>query len=202
MTKATSSAAAAGSTRLLERSPRPWHNPPPARHTRRASIVVACVTSAIAAATVSAGAALLLAGGSGQAPDSATAGPAQVDGTADCAHTTEGDKLISNAAGGTGSGPDAILAFEHAYYVTRSGAAARAVIAPDGAVPAIEHLQAGIDSLPTGTKHCVVITPAAEGFDIELSEWIPGKPANVWRQHITTTVQDGRTLIKSISATG
>ncbi|WP_433635579.1 hypothetical protein [Nocardia sp. CA-120079] len=118
-----------------------------------------------------------------------------------CGPSTDAGVVRGNGAGGTGSGPEAILAFEHAYYVARSGEQARAVVAADAAVSTVERLQTGIDSVPLGTTYCVTVreqSPAT--FAIELSEMRPGLPKTVYQQQITTTVRDGRTLITGISA--
>ncbi|MDI9919228.1 hypothetical protein [Rhodococcus sp. IEGM 1379] len=57
------------------------------------------------------------------------------------------------------SGASVIAAFEHAYYVTRSGVAFRALATPDATRPIADKIKAGIDPVPAGTTHCAAITP-------------------------------------------
>ncbi|WP_232330120.1 hypothetical protein [Rhodococcus sp. BH4] len=64
-------------------------------------------------------------------------------------HTDQGDQQ---------SGAGVIAAFEHAYYVTRSGDDVRALTTPDTTLPLADKIKAGIDSVPTGTTHCVQIS--------------------------------------------
>ncbi|MBF6095751.1 hypothetical protein [Nocardia cyriacigeorgica] len=68
---------------------------------------------------------------------------------------------ITSDAGDDASLTGVIAAFEHAYYVRRDPAAAMGVLAPDTGITA-EALAAGIASIPTGTTHCVAITPIAD----------------------------------------
>ncbi|MGW5569795.1 hypothetical protein ACWEVD_01225 [Nocardia thailandica] len=136
---------------------------------------------------------------------SATATPAStVPGFADggpCTAITTATKVQGNGAGGTDSGPAAILAFEHAYYAERSGSRAREVVAPDGTVSPAETIQRGIDTIPVGTVHCVTITPQSEPgrWLVEIIARTPSGSSG-YRQNITTTVVDGRTLITDITS--
>ncbi|GCB59583.1 hypothetical protein HND25_26870 [Rhodococcus erythropolis] len=98
------------------------------------------------------------------------------------------------------SGPGVIAAFEHAYYVTRSGPAVRALTTPDTSLPPAEKIQAGIDTVPTGTTHCVRITPITAGiYSIALTEMRPGQPPAQFPQTITTTNIDGRWFVDVIN---
>ncbi len=118
-----------------------------------------------------------------------------------CTPITTPTKVRGNGPGGTDSGPSAILAFEHAYYATRSGAKAREVVTPDASVSPVETIQQGIDTIPVGTVHCVTITPHAEPgkFNVEI---VARQQANSssYRQIITTAPVDGRTLITKITS--
>ncbi|GGK68968.1 hypothetical protein [Nocardia camponoti] len=118
-----------------------------------------------------------------------------------CAPITTPAKVRGNGPGGTDSGPSAILAFEHAYYATRSGAKAREVVTPDASVSPVETIQQGIDTVPVGTVHCVTITPHAEPgkFNVEI---VARQQANSssYRQIITTAPVEGRTLITKITS--
>jgi hypothetical protein len=104
-------------------------------------------------------------------------------------------------SGNQDSGPGVIAAFEHAYYVDRSGDAARALAAPDSPLPAGPVIQtSGIDTVPVGTTHCVRITPITSGvYAVALAEMRPGQPPKQWAQTITTKELDGRWFIDVIS---
>ncbi|MQP33492.1 hypothetical protein GEO20_16105 [Rhodococcus erythropolis] len=98
------------------------------------------------------------------------------------------------------SGPGVIAAFEHAYYVTRSGTAVRALTTPDTSLPAKEKIQAGIDTVPTGTTHCVRITPISAGiYSVALTEMRPGQPPAQLPQAITAKELDGRWFVDIIN---
>ncbi|MEU4060323.1 hypothetical protein [Rhodococcus qingshengii] len=98
------------------------------------------------------------------------------------------------------SGPGVIAAFEHAYYVTRSGTVVRALTTPDTSLPAKEKIQAGIDTVPTGTTHCVRITPIAAGiYSVALTEMRPGQPPAQFPQTVTAKELDGRWFVDVIN---
>ncbi|NUP29079.1 MAG: hypothetical protein HOQ44_20720 [Nocardia sp.] len=146
--------------------------------------------------------------GAGPVPDEGaglrfTAGSAGADPAAAACPAERTAEVVRGAGpGGTTSGPEAILRFQYAYYVQRSGAEARAAVAPDAPVSAAEVIQAGIDSVAPGTAHCVHITTVADGrYTVEVTEFRSGgEPATYSRQTVTTAVVDGRTLITGISA--
>ncbi|MFX0581125.1 hypothetical protein [Nocardia nepalensis] len=99
------------------------------------------------------------------------------------------------------SGPQAITAFEASYYVARDAGQARAVVSSDAAVPSIDQIQAGIDSVPPGTTYCVQIHPLESGqYLVELTEIRPGQAGMTWRQRISTIEIDGHAMITSIAA--
>ncbi|OBA51629.1 hypothetical protein A5789_27215 [Nocardia sp. 852002-51101_SCH5132738] len=132
-----------------------------------------------------------------------TTPPAAPVATAGCEQHTGSDYTSGTGPGGTSDGPAAILAFEHGYYVARSGAAARASVAPDASVPTAAAIQAGIDQMPPGVRYCVHITPAPAGggsiWNVELTEQYPGEQPAIWHQTITTLTAGGRTLILAIT---
>ncbi|WP_260457295.1 hypothetical protein [Rhodococcus qingshengii] len=98
------------------------------------------------------------------------------------------------------SGPGVIAAFEYAYYITRSGAAVRALTTPDTSLPPAEKIQAGIDTVPTGTTHCVRITPiTTDVYSVALAEMRPGAAPAQFPQTITTTNIDGRWFVDVIT---
>ncbi|MFD3593643.1 hypothetical protein ACFWU5_13010 [Nocardia sp. NPDC058640] len=131
-----------------------------------------------------------------------TAGNLTADPAGQCP-TERTDTVVRSAeAGGTDSGPDAVLAFQHAYYVTRSGAQARAVVTPDAEVSPAAVIQRGIDTIPVGTTHCVRITTVAtDRFTVEVTEFRPaGAPATYTKQSVRTAQVGDRTLITGIAA--
>ena len=98
------------------------------------------------------------------------------------------------------SGAGVIAAFEHAYYVARSGTVVRELTTPDTSLPAKEKIQAGIDTVPTGTTHCVRITPIAAGiYSVALTEMRPGQPPTQFPQTITTKELGGRWFVDVIN---
>lgn len=142
------------------------------------------------------------ASGKHAAPLQFTAGNLTADTLGACP-TERTDTVVRSAeAGGTGSGPDAVLAFQYAYYVTRSGEQARAAATPDADVSPAAVIQRGIDSIPVGTTHCVRITTvAADRFTVEVTEFRPaGAPATYTKQSVRTAVVGDRTYIAGIAA--
>ncbi|WP_214514789.1 hypothetical protein [Rhodococcus sp. WY5] len=117
--------------------------------------------------------------------------PAAAETDATACRTDPGDQK---------SGAGVIAAFEHAYYVTRSGTAVRALATPDTSLPAKEKIQAGIDTVPTGTAHCVRITSiTAEIYSVALTEIRPGQPPAQFPQTITAKELDGRWFVDVIN---
>lgn len=121
---------------------------------------------------------------------------------ADCPAGRTGTEVRGAGRGGAMSGPDAVLAFQYAYYVERSGAAARQLVAPDAAVSPADVIQKGIDSIPPGTTHCVRIVSVGDNrYSVEVTEHRPGgAPATYSTQTVTTAEIGGRTLITGIAA--
>lgn len=136
------------------------------------------------------------------APLHFTAGNLTADTPGACPTERTETVLRSNEAGGTASGPDAVLAFQHAYYVARSGELARSVVTSDAAVSPAAVIQRGIDSIPMGTTHCVRITTVAENrYTVEVTEFPPaGAPATYTKQSVRTARVGDRTLITGIAA--
>ncbi|WP_040797142.1 hypothetical protein [Nocardia higoensis] len=193
----------------------PAPTPPPTRSlrehpaTRRARTVIVLVI-AILVLIASVIGALVLVRLSGDRPGAApastpmrfTAGSAQAGITTGCP-TEHFDRVLrSAAAGGDTSGPDAVLGFQYAYYVERSGERARQFVAPDAAVPSAEIIQRGIGTVPVGTTHCVRVTTIGENmYAVEVTEYRPGgAPATYNKQTVTTEVVGGRVLISGIAA--
>lgn len=110
-------------------------------------------------------------------------------------------RVTGNGAGGTDSGISAILAFQHAYYVARSGDQARTLVARDAALPSGAEIQSGIDTIPVGTTHCLEITPGAFAgqYYVVITEFRPDAVPIIYNpQLVGTTEVGGKTLITSI----
>ncbi|WP_063043701.1 hypothetical protein [Nocardia pseudovaccinii] len=175
---------------------------------RRARVIAVLVVAVLLLAAAAAGAVLLLRSSGDRAAAPVvpsmqfTAGSVQSRGIADCP-TERGDRIVRSAEpGGTDSGPEAILAFQYAYYVERSGERVRAVVAPDSNISSAAVIQHGIDTIPLGTTHCVRIqTITDDRYSVEVTEYRPGgAPATYNKQTVATVVVGGRTLITSVSA--
>lgn len=120
-------------------------------------------------------------------------------GGAECAPVRTAELVRGNGIGSTESGPDAILAFQHAYYVTRSGIAARAVTAPDAWVSPAAVIDVGIATVPVGTRHCVEIVPQPSGvYFVTITETRLDRSTRIYRQSVTVGGPAGTTLITRI----
>ncbi|WP_433578065.1 hypothetical protein [Nocardia brasiliensis] len=118
-----------------------------------------------------------------------------------CPTGKDGKVTVGNGNGDTASGAGAILGFQYAFYVQRSGAQARAFVAPDAEnVSSAEIIQGGINAeVPVGTKHCLRITEvASDTFDVDLTQRKPDGTETIYHQTITTAVRDGKVLVYSI----
>lgn len=126
--------------------------------------------------------------------------------TQGCEQKRTADIVSGTDPGGTATGPDAILAFEYAYYVERSGYRARAVVADNAIVSPAEQIQRGINQIPVGTRYCVLITRARDGNDglahweVKLTQQYPGEQPRTFTQLITTRTVASRTLITAIAS--
>ncbi|MEV0297054.1 hypothetical protein [Nocardia sp. NPDC050710] len=114
--------------------------------------------------------------------------------------TENGPQRISgNGKGSPASAPEVILALEYAYYVDRAADAVRRLLAPDGRFGADAEIQAGIDAVPAGTKHCVSITAAGiDRWAVVLTEKRPDGSTVVHAQTISTTQREDRALIVAV----
>lgn len=130
-----------------------------------------------------------------------TEAPSSAIATDGCEQQRSSEVTSGTDPGGTGTGPDAILAFERAYYVQRSGFAARAVVADDSSVPPADQIQRGINQVPVGTRYCVQITRTSEDgqFEVRLTQQRPDEQPHAFTQIVGTRTESGRTLITSIA---
>ncbi|MBF6175746.1 hypothetical protein [Nocardia blacklockiae] len=135
------------------------------------------------------------------APPEVTAGSADLGlgGGAGCAPIRTAELVRGDGAGSTASGPDVVLAFQYAYYVTRSGAAARQLTAPDAWVSPAAVIDVGIATVPVGTRHCVEIVPQPENtFFVTVTELRLDRSTRIYRQVVTVATVADATLITRI----
>ncbi|MGK8509106.1 hypothetical protein ACRS5S_13975 [Nocardia asiatica] len=175
--------------------------PRPRRRTRRGPRRAWLVGGVGVAASLAAAALVLVYTGAASAPrQSATVADPVLGGGQGCEPARGAQLVRGNGTGSTASGPDVILAFQHAYYVTRSGAVARALTVPEAAVPPVAVIDAGIASVPAGTQHCVMITPMLDGrYDVVITELRPDSANRTYRQFVTVTETGGRSSIVRIA---
>lgn len=195
-----------GDAMLLVPAPKPRRTRTFGPRARKSGRMTRVVLGAAAATAVTAGAVAAFGGGDEESTATAlvpaiSTAPKTTSPASQCGPATEPGVVRGNGPGGTDSGPAAILAFEHAYYVARDGVKAREVVAEDAHVNPAESIQAGADDTPAGTVHCVVIRPEIPGqFYVEITEYRPATAEpKLIRQRITTVTSQGRTLITDIS---
>lgn len=115
-----------------------------------------------------------------------------------CATANEPDRIVGNGAGNRDSGPGVIQAFEHAYYVKRSGeAVASLMVLPQPQA----QIQEFINAVPEGTEHCVTVLPTPEPnrWSVDVLLKIPPVGSEgIHRQWITTTPGDGGMKIATV----
>ncbi|WP_225730956.1 MULTISPECIES: hypothetical protein [unclassified Nocardia] len=112
------------------------------------------------------------------APSATTPAPAKATTGTDGCRAERGDQK---------SGAGVIAAFQYAYYVTRSGEAARKLATPTSSVQPAEALQGFIDAVPPGTTYCLRIVALAEDvYTTVLSELRPGQQPAQFAQTVTT----------------
>lgn len=190
--------------------------PEPARRSSKPLIIG--VASVAVLALGLGGAALIALGGSDEpaeaSPANGDAGVSLAERPTDdaaapagefCSEATYGDTIVGAGAGGHGNGADAILGFDHAYYVLRSGERAWDFVAPESSMVPPGEVQANIDQhIPEGTEHCLTITPATEPgvYAVTLGELRPDGTSAEYKQRITTVEVDGRHFVDRIEGAG
>lgn len=109
--------------------------------------------------------------------------------------------LTTSGTGDSTSGSGVVAALEYAYYVQRSGAAVRALIAPGAPFNTADNIQANIDQfIPAGTSHCAVISPEGGGvYALTLRERQPDGREVVYRQEVRVAEQDGLYMVASVT---
>lgn len=176
-------------------SPRPTNSR--SRRRRRLLFAYLAVLTLIFGALIAA-----FTGGDDESQTAATPAPAPTTSAA-ASTTVAAGPDCSMPTGDQNSGEGVIAAFEHAYYVQRSGAAAHALVSPNAPSSApftvVANLDAGIATVAEGTTYCLDIDPLRPGvFTLTLTESGPGGPGTQYRQRITTTEVEGRYVIASI----
>ncbi|MGW5440464.1 hypothetical protein [Nocardia asteroides] len=138
------------------------------------------------------------------APAVASSAPAQppndpiLGGAPSCPATRTAQLVRGNGRGSQTNGPEVILAFQYAYYVQRSGATARSLVAAEAGMEPAEVIDAGIATIPQGSEHCVSVTPQGDRFGVVITETRPGGEVRTYRQLVTVADRDGRTVITEI----
>lgn len=89
----------------------------------------------------------------------------------ECAISPRGAE-VGNGPGSRDSGPEVIMAFDHAYYVDRNGTKARGFMSEDLTGTTAQSLQGAIDELPEDTAHCLKIRPKEDEEDVFLVDLI------------------------------
>lgn len=146
--------------------------------------------------------ALVKRGGGDDRTATAPPTPSVVSAT-DCKAVAEQAVTVGNGPGDTTTGARAILGFQYAFYVQRSGVKVRDYVAPDAEnISPADIIQKAIDDqIPVGATHCVKMRETATGrYDVELRQWHPDGSAIVYKQEIVTTNTDGKWQVKSITA--
>ena len=117
-----------------------------------------------------------------------------------CPSSPDVPRFDGRGAGSTSSGPEAVLALEHGYYVERTASAVRAVLVPGGPFGSDAEIQSGIDDVPVGTTHCVQIAEAGpHRWAVTITEHRPAGSVVVLHQLITTAMLGDRTLVSAVT---
>ncbi|TSD93267.1 hypothetical protein FOS14_23505 [Skermania sp. ID1734] len=151
------------------------------------------------------GAVVVVTGSGDESPVPAPAAPAPratAGASSWCADAVAADGAVTTAAAGdTASGPGVIAAIEHAYYDMRSGATAAALAAPGSTLPPAQAIQAGIDAVPVGTKHCLLIRPKGDGvYSLHITERHPDGSQTAHDNLARVAETDGRYGVVSLTA--
>lgn len=97
--------------------------------------------------------------------------------------------------GDQNNGAGVIAAWNHAYYIQRNAAAARALATPNSSVVAADQLQPFIDGVPIGTNYCLRTKALSEDvYLVDLSELRPEGAQRI-TQTVTTKKIDGKWFV-------
>lgn len=115
--------------------------------------------------------------------------------TATTAASSEVDDECRADRGDQNSGAGVIAAWNHAYYVQRNAAAARALATPNSSVVPADQLQPFIDAVPVGTNYCLRTKALSEDvYLVDLSELRPEGAQRI-TQTVTTKKIDGKWFV-------
>lgn len=115
--------------------------------------------------------------------------------TTTTAASSEVDDECRANRGDQNSGAGVIAAWNHAYYVQRNAAAARALATPNSSVVPADQLQPFIDAVPVGTNYCVRTKALSEDvYLVDLSELRPEGAQRI-TQTVTTQKIDGKWFV-------
>lgn len=118
-----------------------------------------------------------------------------------CRAGNDGKVVRGDGPGGTDTGPNAVLGFDYAYFVMRDAAAARNFVAPTAAVGSTDQIQAGIATVPTGTRHCLSITvDGPDRYHVEVATRHGHDAPQIYEQIVTTATTAGHVLITAITS--
>ena len=118
-----------------------------------------------------------------------------------CPSNRNGNVVVGNGQGSTESGAEAILGFQYAFYVERSGERARQYVADDALnISTAPIIQKAIDeAIPVGTTHCLrIIEVASDTFDVDLTEHRPDGQTTVYPQRVTVVEREGKFFLSAI----
>lgn len=136
-------------------------------------------------------------------PTPHTADLAQPEPTAAAPHSgsaPEQAPSCTSTPGDHNSAAGVIAAFEHAYYVQRSAAAAHIFVTHTSSVLPPDQLQPVIDALPADTTHCLHVTALTDTVSMMvLTEQRPGQPPTQYTHTVTTKKVDNRWYIESFT---
>ncbi len=131
--------------------------------------------------------------------------PPRTTAALSCPASRDGKVTVGNGPGDTTRGAEAILGFQYAFYVERSGEKVRRFAAPDAEnISSADVIQKAItEQIPPGTTHCLRITElATDTYDVDLTEHRTDGTTTVYRQTVITAERDGKTLVFAIRERG
>lgn len=98
-------------------------------------------------------------------------------------------------------GTAAIAGFEWAYYVLRDGVRVREFVSTDARVGSAEQISQGIQQIPVGTTHCVLVRKAVEGaYAVDVFERRPDGTTEHYPQTVLTAATADGTRITAITS--
>ncbi|MFF0818574.1 hypothetical protein ACFYVR_26020 [Rhodococcus sp. NPDC003318] len=99
------------------------------------------------------------------------------------------------------AGTAAIAAFEWAYYVLRDGARARELASANARMGRAEQISKGIQQIPIGTVHCVLVLETIEGtYTVDVFERRPDGTTEHYPQTVATATTADGTRITAITS--